>query len=493
MNVFKLFSQRKPGNIAKPKAVPNRSSTWQRLKEGVRHGTNAIASVGRSLTLFMAGSAPEEVKASRVPAAEIRSLRVDGLLLLLSMGINAAIWTSALATAGKPWLAALPIGAFVALVIGLFDRQILSAVLNIDGELIMKERHRAGFYPLDRRRKWILTTARILLSFASMWAAMLLLRVSLFAPDIEQHLAQKHLRENAKVRAAATKLVDTQIFDLRTLYEKALADRNQLSKLEQAADAPANTDGPDGEMEAARAEITKARMDLQAMSEQRAEHLRGASAEETGVKERATDTGNDGKGDRHTFHMRRAADILREMNLRYRLMKVAEARLVVLAQERQRTIDAKQVAGERDRESLTPRMEVANAHVASLSAKLKALQDNRPDAIETMMKKDPAHVAMGTGLMARVVALDEVTGKSWSSWMLSLALSLVCSILELAVVWSRAILGTPHPAGYMRVHNNIAAIEAIEGRERRRRKTQGGFPPQSSQNDNGEDGDREVA
>lgn len=490
MKIFKLFQKRTKRASSKIQNEMVRPPAWKRLKAGVGHGINAFAAKGRSLTLFMAGSAPDEV--SNIPSAEVRSLRVDGALLMLSMGINAAIWTSALVTAGKPWMAALPVGVFVALIIGLFDRQILSAVLNIDGELIMKQRGMRGFYPLDRRRKWKLTSARILLSFASMWAAMMLLRVSLFAPDIEANLAQKHIRENARVRVTATKLVDTQMGDLRTLYEKALNDRGELRKLESEADAPANTDGPDGEMESARAEITKARSDLQAMSQERAEHLRGASAEDAGVKEQAGDTGRPGQGNQFAFHQRRAQDILREMNLRYRLMKVAEARLAALAVERQSSISAKQISGNQAREMLSPRMDAANAQVAALSVKLKQLQDHRPAAVDAMMTKDPSYVALRTGLMARVTALDEVTKGSLSAWLLSLALSLVCSILELAVVWARAVLGTPHPAGYMRVHNNIAAIEAMES-ARRRRKRGTDLPPNLSQNDNASFDDEEAA
>jgi Domain of unknown function (DUF4407) len=491
MKIFKPFPKRTKRTSSKIQNDMLRPPVWERLKTGVGHGTAALATKGRSLTLFMAGSAPAEV--STIPSAEVRSLRVDGALLLLSMGINAAIWTSALVTAGKPWLAALPVGGFVALIIGLFDRQILSAVLNIDGELIMKQRGMRGFYPLDRRRKWILTSARILLSFASMWAAIMLLRVALFAPDIEAHLAQNHIRENAAVRVTATKLVDAQLGDLRSVYEKAMIDRNELRKLESDADAPANTEGPDGEMEAARAEITKARADLEGMSQERAEHLRGASAEDAGVKEQSGDTGRPGRGNQFAFHQRRAQDILREMNLRYRLMKVAEARLTSLAQERQSTITAKQSSGMQAREMLSPRMDAANVQVASMSAKLKQLQDHRPAAIDTMMSKDASYVALRTGLMARVTALDEVTQGSWSAWLLSLALSLVCSILELAVVWARAMLGTPHPAGFMRVANNIAAIEAMEVSARRRRKRSTDLPPILSQNDNFSFGDEEAA
>jgi hypothetical protein len=128
-----------------------------------------------------------------------------------------------------------------------------------------------------------------------------------------------------------------------------------------------------------------------------------------------------------------------------------------------------------------------------LSAKLKQLQDHRPAAIDSMMTKDPSYVALPTGLMARVTALDEVTKGSWSAWLLSLALSLVCSILELAVVWARAVLGTPHPAGFMRVANNIAAIEVMEVSARRRRKRSTDLPPILSQNDNFSFGDEEAA
>lgn len=433
----------------------------ERFKGSAARLLAAATALGRSGTLFLAGSHPAEAR--QVSPAEARSLRVDGLLLCLSMWVNAAVWVAALLAAGKSVWVAAPVGLAVASIIGLFDRQILSATLAMDGEALKAHRGQPGFFPLDPRRKKILVAARIVLSVASMWAAMLFARIALFATDIEANLDAKFKAENAQVRVTATQLVDSQIADLARRYAATTTEREGLVKLQAAADAPANTSGADSEIETVRADIARARGNLDGLARERAEHLRGASAESSGVVDRAGDSGRPGEGNRWAFHQKRAADLLVQINLQYSLMRVAEQRLAQLLREREQQIQAKASNGQREREVFTPRIASANHTIESYAQRLKALQDNRPAAIEAMMAKDPAFVPRRTGLMDRVTALEEVTTGSWSAWTLALAITAVASILELAVVWSRAVLGLPHPVGYVRAEDNRRTLAGFEG------------------------------
>jgi hypothetical protein len=485
-NVFSLFTASRKAPL-RHRRNTKRPSRLAALKRGLGHGFHAIGDGIRSVTLFFGGSHPMEV--APVPGAEIRSLRVDGLLLILSMTINGVIWASALVSAGKPAWIALPIALLITTVIGLFDRQILSSLLNMEGEQIVARLDRRGFYPVDRRRRWLLTGARIALSLASMYAAMLLLRVSLFAPDIEAHLQHKYQVLNRDVRVHAEQIIDGQIGDSHRAFEKAVAERNELRSFESETDKPADTTAIDGEMETARAEVMKARSDLQALNLQRAEHMRGASAEDAGEKDRQSDTGNMGQGSRYRFHTLRAKDIAGQMNLTYRIMKVAERRLQVLQLERQRELAAKGQLGVREKFALRPRLEQADRRVGAMAAKRERLEGNRASMVERMMKESPAYAAPRMGLMARVEALDEIQKGSWSAWLLSLAITAVTSILELAVVWSRAVLGSPHPAGFFRVLANVRAVEAELGPSKRRR-----YATAAPENDNPVgDNDRDVA
>lgn len=411
----------------------------------------------RSGTLFLSGSHPDEVK--DVSPAETRNLKVDGAMLSLSMLINAAIWSAALLSAGKPWWVALPIAALICVIIGLFDRQFLSASISMDGEELAKQRQEVGFFPISPRRKVILTSARIVLSFASMWAAVLLLRVSLFSADVDAHLADQYRLENEGVRATATQLVDQQIEETRSQFVQAQEERDALYAQQRSAESRADTPGIDEEIASLRAEISASRGQLQELSRERSEHLRGATAEDAGVQERANDSGIPGQGTRWEFHRRRAEDIRNQMNLTLGLIRTAENRITELQESKRRQVEENAVSGAREAEVLAPRLQDAEERIASLNASLRQLESDRPSQIASMMTRDPNHSPAREGLLVRVEALNDIAAGSWSAWAMSFAITLVCSVLELAVVWYRVILGMPHPAGYSRVQSNLKSME----------------------------------
>lgn len=426
-----------------------------RVRVNVRRGVTA----GRAVTLFFGGSHPEEV--ARLPRAELRSLRTDGAILMASIVFNFTVWTSAMIAAEKPWWAAVPVGVLVTTIIGLLDRQVLSSLISHEGEQIATRFGVPGFMPVHPRRRWFLTGGRILLSVASMAAAMMLLRTSLFAPDIEAHLQRQNAEINRVVRQRSERMVDARLGELRSRLTKATAERDELRGRLSTAETPLNTNGIDTQIAAERQALDGANAQYRALVQQFFEAKRAAAAEKTGVKDREGDSGNDGEGERYRYHQERQAQIRQQAGIVAATIRATQQRIQSLTAEKAGALDQQRNGARDGVSSLTPRIKGADGVVAALAAQRLAGERGRAAAIDEGMRSDPGYTPLRTGLIARVDALGEVENGSWPVRFLSFAIGIAASVLELAVVLFRALLGTPGPVGFLRLHANVALIESL--------------------------------
>jgi Domain of unknown function (DUF4407) len=411
----------------------------------------------RDLTLFFGGGDVEEART--VPQAETSSLRVDGTILMLSMIINCAIWFAALIYADLPGPLALIIAIFITSLIGLFDRQILSSLLAVEGEAILRSAGMQGLHAISRNRRKLLTAGRIALSFSTMAAVSILVRIALFAPDIDAELDRANKALNRDLRNHAAQIVDRQISDARSAFATAVAERNALSATVGKTDAAADTSGVDASIAGLQGDIRKAESEMQSVAAEYYSLQRAKTAEEKGVKVAEGDSGIAGRGERYTY----AADRMRQAGARYSFLKgsiaATQAKIAVLRSERGALISGEGQAASARRAELAPRLAAADARVGQLGARRSALEGNRPAAFTILMANDPTYISPRSGMMARVEALSKISYASYATTMLSFSFALVLSILEMAVIWARALLGVPNISGAKRVLENKAALD----------------------------------
>jgi hypothetical protein len=446
----------------------------------------------QAYVLFMGGGDAAEVKL--VPAAETTNLRVDGFILSLSMVVNFFIWNAALLLAAVPIFLTVPIGAVITCLIGYFDRQILSALLSVEGEAMLRNYGMSEFAVATRRRRAILTCGRILLSFATMWAAAILVRIALFAPDIDAYLEHGNLIQNQAVRSVAERIVDGQIADTRAAYARAVRDRNELRDHLGAADVPPSTAAIDAEMERVRRQIADVEAEYSTLASDFYAQQRALAAELRGVRERPTDSGIVGRGERYRYAADRIAQIRTRAAFLRSGLQAARARLIALQTHRAQQIEGDTRAAANARASISPRLAAADAAVAAANARRIAAETGRPASIERLMSADPNYVPSRAGLMARVEALSEVSNRSFATFSLSVSFALVLSILEMAVIWARALLGVPNAAGAIRVLNTRAALSRAVKEYRkehpdRRAQSRAGQPRADAQAASEADGD----
>jgi hypothetical protein len=411
----------------------------------------------RDLTLFFGGGDAEEART--VPRAETNSLRVDGAILMLSMMINAAIWTAAMIYADLPVPLAIMVAVVITSLIGLFDRQILSSLLAVEGEAILRGAGIPGLHQISRNRRKLLTAGRIALSFSTMAAVSILVRLALFAPDIDAELDRTSKAQNRDLRAHAAQMVDRQIADARAAFATAVQERNALSANVSKTDATADTSGVDASIVGLRDDIRKAESEMQSVATEFYALQRAKAAEETGVKVADGDSGVAGRGVRYGY----AAERMRQAGGRYNFLKgsiaATQAKIVALQTERGALINGEaQNAGAR-RNEFAPRLAMADARVKQMGERRTKLEGDRPAAIAALMANDPTFIAPRRGMMARVEALSTISYTSFATTMLSFSFALVLSILEMAVIWARALLGVPNISGAKRVLENKAALD----------------------------------
>jgi Domain of unknown function (DUF4407) len=411
----------------------------------------------RDLTLFFGGGDVEEART--VPQAETTSLRVDGTILMLSMMINCAIWSAALIYADLPRPLAFIIAIVITSLIGLFDRQILSSLLSVEGEAILRGAGMQGLHAISRNRRKLLTAGRIALSFSTMAAVSILVRIALFAPDIDAELDRANKAQNRDLRTQAAQIVNRQIADARSAFATAVAERNALSATVGTTDAAADTSGVDARIIGLQGDIRKAESEMQSVATEFYSLQRAKTAEEKGVKVAEGDSGIAGRGGRYAY----AADRMRQASARYSFLKgsiaATQAKIVALQSERGALISGEGQAASARRNELAPRLAAADALVGQSGTRRSALEGSRPAAITALMANDPNYIAPRSGMMARVEALSRISYASYATTMLSFSFALVLSILEMAVIWARALLGVPNISGAKRVLENKAALD----------------------------------
>lgn len=460
MNILRLITgsgNRSRRQSHRPRSVDKHSSLarscarrwWTRA----RHGA-----------LFFGGGERGETR--QVPASAAISLQVDGTILLISMTINGAIWFSALVYAEVPVWAAILVGLLAATLIGLLDRQILSALLSIDGEDLLKRQRQPGFYPIDKRRRWVLMTGRIVLSIASMFAASMLVRVAIFAPDIEQHLARQNREQNQSVRQVAERTLAGQIADARAVYAQAVRERDEIRATVGRTDLPPDTQAIDSEIETLRTGMINTIADYRRAYSQYLEYRRAAAAEQEGVRDRDSDTGRRGEGSHYSYAVEMTRQSAAQMDAARQSYANAARRIQQLQLARQQSTQYQGQQASAARNALNPRLAAADARVRMVGARREQLEANRPTTVRQLMENDPAYAEPRTGLIARVNALNEIQHGSSMAWWFSIAITAAFSILEMAVIWLNVVLGVPNALGPVRVLANQEALERALAKRR---------------------------
>lgn len=451
-----LHRLQRPRNLA-PATKSRAQRFWHAMnKFGVR-----AKQAASSLFIFSAGSAPAEL--ARIPAAERRTVKVEGALVCCTTIFVCAVFASAMIIAKMSPLVIIPLLGLLAAFWLLIDRSLLAAFNMADGERLAERYRVPGFFPVSARRRGMLVAGRIAFSVMAMAAATIMARTVIFADDIDRHIAVQHKKANVKVRAKAEALVDRQIGDAQSAFNQAVKERNEVRGLISQTDLPADTKALDAELEAERKSVLDAKQRYADLVIAFNEAKRGAAAERAGVQAGEGDSGVPGEGSRWEYHknqmdaIRGQASALRAATQRS-LQRIREL-------EAQKT-GAKAdhvVQGEQGRTALNPRLAEAEEKVVRLSRQRTDLVAKRAVSVRKMTEADPAFVPMSNGLIARVQALDAVQTGSLSALIISIALTALFSLMELSVLLLRVINGTPHIVGAEKVEQNVVALEQIFG------------------------------
>ena len=151
---------------------------------------------------------------------------------------------------------------------------------------------------------------------------------------------------------------------------------------------------------------------------------------------------------------------------------------------------------EQGRAALNPRLTEAENKVARIANERSTIVAQRAVLVRKMVEADPAFIPKSNGLIARVQALDAVQTGSFSAMLLSVAMTIMFSLMELAVLLLRVINGTPHIVGAEKVNLNINSLEQIFAARRLKARRSRSVPANDigvTHNDDVDRGDRSDA
>ena len=146
MNIFKLFPKR-----AKSIRKAEGPSRFQHMAAMLSTSAKRSCDAAAALFIFAAGSHIQETE--RLPKAEVRSLRVEGALVVCTTAFICAVFASAMVVAKMPVWAIIPMLALVAVFWLLIDRSLLAAFNMADGERLAERSKVPGYFPVKAFRR----------------------------------------------------------------------------------------------------------------------------------------------------------------------------------------------------------------------------------------------------------------------------------------------------------------------------------------------------
>ena len=295
-----------------------------------------------------------------------------------------------------------------------------------------------------RMSSWCMRSIRIAFSIGLSVLTAIAIGACIFRDDIQSHLDQSSIQQNAPVVARATELVDKRIQISTAAVDSQTARVNsaaaQVTKLRQELVDP---QASDPQIQALQQEIGR-------LHEQQAQAAQAVLAEETfainesaGLRNSPGNSGTPGYGVRY----RAAQERLRLAKARAdeieAALKNARAKIESLRAQNSVAAEATQQRAKSQLPEYERALHDAEAKLAQLKSELDRLSGGREEAIRRAAEASPQYVRRDTGFLAQVMALHQIAAeKPWIALIIGL-IDVVSFSLELAAVLAKILCFIP--------------------------------------------------